>query len=114
MCGARRLHDLFGRGVEAPVSKVVGNRAGKEHGILEDDGDVLAERGDIVLPDIEAVDQDAAGGRVVEPGNQADERRLAGAGQPDECDHFAGVRVECDVVQDVGAVGVLEPHVLKP
>ena len=48
---------------------------------------------------VDAVDQHASGGRVVEARNQADERRLAGAGEADERDHLAGLRREVDVVQ---------------
>ena len=46
-----------------------------------------------------AVDVDAAGGRLVEAGDEVEDRRLAAAGGPDEADELAGVDVEVDAGQ---------------
>ena len=96
---ARRLLDFGVGGVEPAVAQVVGDRAGKEHGILQHDADALAQRPDLVAVHVDAVDEHASGRCVVEPRNQADERRLAGAGQADERHHLAGLGLERDVVQ---------------
>ena len=49
------------------------------HEILEDDADVAAQLGEVVLAQVEAVEQDAPFGRVVEPRQQLDDGGLAGA-----------------------------------
>ena len=66
------------------------------------------------MPDVDAVDQYAARRRVIEPRDQADERRLAGAGQADQGHHLAGSCIEGDVVENLGAVRVGEADTLEP
>ena len=51
---------------------------------------------------------------MVEPRDQADQRRLARAGEADERHHLARFRLERDVVQDVGAVRIAEPDGFEP
>ena len=109
----RGLLDFGVGGVEAAVSEVVPDRSGKEHRLLQHDRDLLAERPHFVMPYILAVEDDAAGRRAVEPRNQADERRLAGAGQANERNHLARLRRECDVLQDARAVRIGERDVLE-
>ena len=55
-----------------------------------------------------AVDQDLAGGRIVEPVDHPDERGLAGARQPHDDEHLAGRDVERDVAHGRDAPGLLE------
>jgi len=57
----------------------------EEKRILQDDGEVLAERGEIVLAQVDTVEEDLAGCDVVEAHHQAGERRLARAGVTDDC-----------------------------
>ena len=97
--GAGGLLDLRARRVEPAVAQVVGDGAREQHRLLRHDRDLLAQRADAVCADVHAVDQHAAGGRVVKARDQADERRLARAGQTDERDHLAGLGREVDVVQ---------------
>ena len=82
---------LVGR-VEPAVAEVVGDRAART---APDPAArsrcARAATASVVLADVDAVDQHAARRRVVEARNQADERRLAGAGQADERDHLAGL-----------------------
>ena len=60
------------------------------------------------------VDRDATAGRVVEPGEQLDDRRLARARVPDEGDRPARRDRERDAVQDLGpALGVREVNVVE-
>jgi hypothetical protein len=47
---------------------------------LQHDGEVLAQRGQIVLAQVDAVEQNLPGGHVVEAHHQAGERGFAGAG----------------------------------
>ena len=47
-----------------------------------------------------AVDQDVAGGQVLEPGDQAQQRRLAAAGRADEDDELAVADVEIGAGND--------------
>ena len=109
---ARGFLDLLRRRVEATVAQVVGDRSGEQDRILQHDRDLLAQRADAVLADVDAVDRQAAAGRVVEPRNQTDERRLAGAGQADQRNHLARLGGERDVVQHARAVRVRELDLL--
>ena len=97
---ARRGFDLLVGRVEPAVAQVVGDRAGEEHRILQHDRDAFS-RSDRTrycrtsTPSIST----RPDGRVVEARNQADQRRLAGAGQADERDHLARLGLEGDVVE---------------
>ena len=82
----RSLDDLVHGGVELAVADVLLDRPREEQWLLEDDADLLAERGELDLAQVAAVEQHAARFRVVEAGDQADERRLAGAGRTDDRD----------------------------
>ncbi len=79
---------------------VFGQRAGEEERILQDDGEVLAERVQIVLAQVDAVDQNLAGGDVVEAHHQAGEGGFAGAGVAYDGDRLAGLDGEGDVFQN--------------
>jgi hypothetical protein len=67
--------------------------------ILEDDADIRAEREEVVLAQIAAVEQDAASGRVVQPGDQRGDGALAGAGRADQRHALAFRDLEIDVAQ---------------
>ncbi len=45
---------------------VVGDGAGEEEGVLQDDAEAAAEGGEVLLADVEAVDEDLAALDVVE------------------------------------------------
>ena len=51
------------------------------------------------VDDVLAVDQHAAGGRVLQPGDDAQQRRLAAAGRADEDDELAVLHLEVDALQ---------------
>ena len=59
------------------------------------------------VADVAAVDQDRAAGHVVEPRQQVDQRRLAGAAPADDGDHLPGAHRERHAAQRVAAVAVL-------
>jgi hypothetical protein len=52
------------------------------------------------VADVEAVDQNGAGGEVLEAGDQPQQRRLAAARRPDEHGEFAVLDLEIDAVDD--------------
>ena len=57
--------------------------------VLEDDADALAQLVQVVLAQVDAVQQNLPFGRVVQAGEQLDQRRLAGAVGPDQGDLLA-------------------------
>jgi hypothetical protein len=57
----------------------------------------LAELGRIGLPDVLTVEQDLAEGRLNEPGQATDQRRLAAAGQAHDDEDLALLNVERDI-----------------
>src|SRR5690606_35747760 len=65
------------------------------------------------LPEVDAVDRDYAFGRIVEAGDEIDERGLAGAARPDQSRDLARLRLERDVAQHHLAAAVREAHVLE-
>ena len=75
-------------------------RAGEEERILQDDGEVLAQRGQVVLAQVDAVEQNLAGGDVVEAHHQAGERGFARAGVADDGHGLAGLDGEGDVFEN--------------
>ena len=57
----------------------------------------------VTVGDVLAVDQDAAALGVVEMQQQVDQRRLAGAGRPDQPDPLARRDAQVDAVQHAAA-----------
>ena len=62
------------------------------HEVLEDHADRPAHRRQVVVAQVDAVEQDAPLGRIVEPRQQLGERRLARAVLADERDALAGTQ----------------------
>src|SRR5687767_8396417 len=78
--------------------------------VLEGDGDARAQGLRIELAQIDAVPQHLPFGRVVEAGEQLDDRRLAGSVEPDDGGAAAGRDDEIDLAQDPRVVlAVAEP-----
>ena len=68
------------------------------------------EAGRLVPGDVDAVEQDPPGRRAEQPGDRAEQRRLAGAVGSDEGDELARADVERDAVErDDGAVARRQP-----
>ena len=112
----RRLLHLGIAGVPAAVADVVADGVVEQHGVLRHHADRRAQRvlrdGLDVLP----VDQDLAARHVIEPEQQPRDRRLAGAGRPDDRNRLAGRHLEAQPLQDrpvriVGEAHVLEAHI---
>ena len=87
-------------------------RCREEERVLRDDADLAAQRLELHLADIDAVDRDPSLGRVVEPGDERRERRLAGPRVTDQRDGSAGLQLEVDLVEHGPAGCVLERHAL--
>ena len=92
----------------------------EEERLVEDDADVGPEAGQGEVPDVVAVDLHRAVPHVVEAGEQAGHRRLAGARPPDDGHRLARGDVQVEVGQHqllgvlgVGEVDVAEPHVAR-
>ena len=94
MGGNRRATDLVVAGVEPSVAEVLGDGPAKEDRILQHECDPLAKRAQAVLANVSAIDAHTTGEWLVESRNQADRRRLAGAGEPDERNHLARMCLE--------------------
>ncbi len=68
--------------------------------VLENDADALPQRLDIPVLQIESVEQNAPLGRVVESGQQLDQRRLARAVLADQREALPGADLQADVAQE--------------
>ena len=105
--------DLLAGRARAAEGDVVGDRAGEEEALLRHDPELPPQRLLRDVAEVDAVDRDAALGRVVEAGDQLRDRRLAGAGVADERDGRPGRDVEVDAVQHLGAGAVGEVDVVE-
>ncbi len=97
-CAARRialLADVF-----VAEADVFADGAREEERILQHDGEVPAQRGQVVLAQIDAVEQDAARSDLVEAHHQAGERGFARAGVADDGDGLARLDGEGHVLQN--------------
>ena len=84
----------------------------KEHRLLADNPSERAERGELDLARIDAVDKDTALGWLVKPRDQIDERALPGTTRSDEGDYFSLPRGEIDSRQ-YGCLSIGEADVLE-
>ena len=110
----RRGLDRLRRRVRRPVGDVGGDRVVEEHGLLRHDADLRAQRRQRHVADVHAVDENRPARDVVEPRQQVDQRRLAGAAAADDGDHLAGLDVERHAAQDARlAVLVAEADVAE-
>src|SRR3954471_18328949 len=84
--------------------------------VLEDDADLAAELrhpSARELPDVFAVDDDAAGRGELFADEEADERRFAGTGRADEEAEVAAIDLQVDVAQRIRSVRVALAHVVE-
>ena len=101
-CGLRALRgelDLLERRVGLRVGDVLGDGGAEQEGVVGDEGDLRAQRGEVDVAQVGAVDRDRSRGRVVEAGEQADQAGLARAGRADQRDDAAGLDLEVDVAE---------------
>ena len=81
--------------------------------VLQHQAEESAQVVEVQLANIDAVDRDAAALDVVEPQQQVDQRRLAGAGRADDPDPLARPDLEADVAQHVVFALVGKPDVVE-
>ena len=105
--------DFILGGAGPAVADVLGDGAGEEDVVLHDDSDLAADGLDVVGGDGFVVDEDFAGGGIVEAGEEGDDGAFAGAAGADEGDHFAGLDGEVDVVEGGLADAVAEGDVAE-
>ena len=101
---------------KAMFSRIVPENSSR---LLHDDADLLAQRVELDVADVVAVDQHLAAVDVVEARDQVGDRGLARAGRADQGDGLAGLGAEADVLEDrpariVGAGDVLELDRARP
>ena len=109
----RRAHDLVRICVRSAEGDVLRHRAGEEEAFLRHDAELAAQRALLHLVEVEVVDRDPARGRLVEAREQLRDRRLPGAGVPDERDRRARRDVEVEPVQHFLAAAVREPDAFE-
>ena len=76
-------------GIGPAIDDVVAHRPVQQRGVLGDHADIGAQGFLRHIVDVDTVDGDPAGFDVIEPQQQVDERRLAGAGPADQADLLA-------------------------
>ena len=103
LAAAGGLLDPGPRGPAIAVGDVLGDRAVEEEDVLLDDSQQPAVALDLDFAQIDPVERDRARGRVVEPGDQVAERRLARSAAADQGDRLARLDLEVDVAQHLPA-----------
>jgi hypothetical protein len=110
--GARRRLHLGVRRAGPADADVVANGGGEEERLLGHQRHLRVDVGEAEVAEVAAVEQDAAGARVVEAREEVEERALAAPGGPDDPDRLARAHLERDVLQHrpvaVGEADALE------
>jgi len=83
----------------AAVGDVLGDARREEDRLLEDDGELPAQVGEPGVSEVDLIEEDRPLPGVVEPGEEAQERRLAGARGPHDPHADAGRDIEGDVIE---------------
>src|SRR5208282_3555765 len=84
-----------------------------ENSLLQDVTYLIAQRKKLIISKINAVNLHAAGSRIVESRNQADDRGLATSRGTNDSDHLTGLDFETDVCQYLGLIVIGERDVLE-
>ncbi len=108
---ARGLDDLPVPGLEPAVAYVLPYRVGEEEDVLLHDPDPSAERGQSYVPDVDSVDQDGSGRRLVESGNEPAEGGLSAARGSDDRQRLSRPDPEIHAPEDADAGVVGERNV---
>ncbi|MNG07958.1 hypothetical protein D3C84_912860 [compost metagenome] len=90
---------LFGR-FQIAVSNILTDRAGEQEYVLLHNADMFAERFQLHLTNIEAVNRYASFAHFVETGQKAAYRSLTRTGRSDECDRLACANRQINAVQN--------------
>ena len=105
--------DLLGRGLGIGERDVGGHAVVEQQRVLEHDADGMPDVVQRELPDVDAVDRDAAVSDVVEPHEQTGDRRLARPGGPDDRHRLPGLELEVEPPQDRHGRVVAEVDVVE-
>ncbi len=95
------------------VADVLGDAGREEHRVLRHDGELTPEILQPEVAEVDAVEPDLPLPRVVEPGEQVDQRALAGPGRAGDPQARAESDVEGDVMQDRTIIAVGERDVVE-
>ena len=110
---AADLQDLIVRDALFPQDDVAADGAREEEHILQHLAEVTAERGDLDLPDVDAVNEDLALLELVVPADERKDGALARAGGADKGHRLPRVDVEGNALQHPLARDIAEPDVLE-
>ncbi len=110
---AAGFHDLFVGDALFPEDDVAADITGKEENILKHLTEVFAERGDLDLLDIDAVDQNLALLNVVVAADQREDGGLTGTGGTNKGDSLFWIYVEGYTFQNPFIRFVGEPNILE-
>ena len=100
--------------VRISVRDVAGDRSLEQERLLRHVADLVAQRLQLVVAHVDAVDEHLALRGVVETRHEVDEGRFAGAGRADERDRLTLLRLEIDAFEHgVTRVGVGEAHIAE-
>ena len=96
-------------------AEVFQDRPGKEHVLLQDHGDFVSQRLQVIRPHVPATDEDLTGGHVIQTADEVHEAGLGAAGAADDADGLTGRYLEIDVPQDglFGVLAVSKVHVAE-
>ena len=109
----RRVLDLRVGRVVAAVRDVVAHGAVEQEHVLLHDREQAAVGLQVKLPDVDAVEQEPAARRIVEPRDEVRDRGLAGAAAADERDDGAARHAHAEVAHDGSVLAILERDVLE-
>ena len=99
--------------VRLAVGDVVGHRVVEQQDLLRHQAEPQTQIAEPHVADVDAVDRDPAGDRIVEPRQQLHERGLAAAVGADDGHRFAGPHFELNVAQHRLVRVVVEVDVLE-
>jgi len=100
-------------GAGRAIGDVGADRVVEEKGFLRDERACGAQRTQCDVARILPVDEDAAGGRIVETRHEVEDRALAGAGRTDERDRVALRNLDVDAVERRRTVAIMEVDILE-
>ena len=108
-----RGNHLFFTGIQTAVTQVVFYAGVKQHRILQYLAYLRSKGSQRHIPDIVAINRDFALSHVVEPHQQAGQRRLAAPGVPHQSHHRSWRDLQVDALKNRFPGVVFKPHVLE-
>src|SRR5262249_11862943 len=103
---SRRFNNLFLRRVGSAIGDVLANGGGEKERVLENDGDLCAQRFLRNLTDIAPISLHRAGGLIVKTRHQAEQCAFARPRATHESNNLVWLDGKIDIVQNDSAFGV--------